>query len=1070
MKFKRIHIDGFGIFNDLSIEKVPPGLFVFLGENEAGKSTLLAFLRAMLFGFPDGRSKENMYQPLSGGRHGGVLTIADQEGKQYMIERHVGPRGGPVTVTLPDGKSAGEEKVRELLGVATRDLFRSIFAFSLSELQQFESLDNEAVRASIYSAGIGTGKVSLPKVDRDLQTALDELFKPGGSKPIVNAILGKLDKVRKDIRATTQDIVTFDALNAELDETQTEIENTQQRQDEARKQYDSTERLLRAWDDWIELCAKEKKLAELPRIDTFPPDGISRLERIEYKLSDLTTQVGGLEEKQQTSQEEHDNIVVEKHVIECSEEISYLQRGRDYYDSAVKDLPLRKQELEGAEQRLAEGLQELGPEWDTGKLGAFDTSIAEREAIRSHRDTIRDATDSIRICQNRVDLVGESTDKAQKIKNAAEETLAGIPEPAKKNPDAIAVQCKTLEKIAHTLRKQSHSRKELENIAQREIDFDQQEGQLKDQLEIGFPNLPWWPAVFILLLFVSYGGIALSLQDRQTDGFIMIMLAGLVFAGYMLFRRNWLHRTSQDVKRVKAHLGEIESRSTEIDAQRSDAENSLRELEAQAKQLCDEIGIAVPPDEEAVIELANETEGRLQTCRQWVAASRNLQDVIAELESAQKDQEKAEQTKKKAENALSDAGRKWAEWVASKGLREQLTPDGALEMVTRIGQCRDRLRSVEDLRNRTVLMDESVGDYRKRVGQVAACCEQPFSNGDDAGVVVDRLAERLQAAQDDQAKRQNLGDKLADLEQQTKLLHKQELKLNKELEELLGSSDASDKEEFRKRSEIWQQRQQLQDNLSQRNLALEKIAGRKEHVEALKENLARVTTPDNLERVKNTAKDNLAEIDRVLETLIDKRGGLREQLENLESEERSGELRMGEQSLLAELRQKAHEWTVYAIAKALLAEARERYERERQPAVIRTASGFFNLITHERYATILAPPGEATLDVEDGKGHRKHMAQLSRATLEQLYFAIRLGLIREFSQRQEALPVVMDDVFVNFDPYRAEAALEAVLELAQTHQVLLFTCHPETCDLVREAAPSTMFCELSDGRLVEATN
>ena len=76
--------------------------------------------------------------------------------------------------------------------------------------------------------------------------------------------------------------------------------------------------------------------------------------------------------------------------------------------------------------------------------------------------------------------------------------------------------------------------------------------------------------------------------------------------------------------------------------------------------------------------------------------------------------------------------------------------------------------------------------------------------------------------------------------------------------------------------------------------------------------------------------------------------------------------------------------------------------------------------------------------------------KLSRGTAEQLYLAVRLGLVREFAQRTAALPIVMDDVLVNFDPTRAERTAVALAEMSEHHQILLFTCHPETAELVRK--------------------
>jgi len=101
LRIEEIHIDGFGIFHDMTIAPVPPGLSVFRGENEAGKTTLLAFLRHMLFGFPDGRSKENRYPPVRGGKHGGQIVMVSASGDRFVVERHPGHGGGRVNVTLP---------------------------------------------------------------------------------------------------------------------------------------------------------------------------------------------------------------------------------------------------------------------------------------------------------------------------------------------------------------------------------------------------------------------------------------------------------------------------------------------------------------------------------------------------------------------------------------------------------------------------------------------------------------------------------------------------------------------------------------------------------------------------------------------------------------------------------------------------------------------------------------------------------------------------------------------------------------------------------------------------------
>jgi uncharacterized protein YhaN len=48
------------------------------------------------------------------------------------------------------------------------------------------------------------------------------------------------------------------------------------------------------------------------------------------------------------------------------------------------------------------------------------------------------------------------------------------------------------------------------------------------------------------------------------------------------------------------------------------------------------------------------------------------------------------------------------------------------------------------------------------------------------------------------------------------------------------------------------------------------------------------------------------------------------------------------------------------------------------------------------------------------------------------------------------VPVLADDILVNFDAERRRQAAKALMELAQTRQVILFTCHEEIVALVGE--------------------
>lgn len=64
--------------------------------------------------------------------------------------------------------------------------------------------------------------------------------------------------------------------------------------------------------------------------------------------------------------------------------------------------------------------------------------------------------------------------------------------------------------------------------------------------------------------------------------------------------------------------------------------------------------------------------------------------------------------------------------------------------------------------------------------------------------------------------------------------------------------------------------------------------------------------------------------------------------------------------------------------------------------------------------------------------------QLSQGTLDQVYLAARLGLVRQVTQDRRP-PLIFDDPFVAFDADRARRSAELLKDLAADHQVLFLT-------------------------------
>ena len=132
MKLISCHVDNFGTLHnfDMNFEE---GLNVVMHDNGWGKSTLAAFLKAMLYGYDNKRSKDlsendrKHYKPWQGGKYGGTLTF-EKNGTRYMVTRTFGDTARVDTVSLRDLDSGrilpGVENVGEWLFKLDADAFK----------------------------------------------------------------------------------------------------------------------------------------------------------------------------------------------------------------------------------------------------------------------------------------------------------------------------------------------------------------------------------------------------------------------------------------------------------------------------------------------------------------------------------------------------------------------------------------------------------------------------------------------------------------------------------------------------------------------------------------------------------------------------------------------------------------------------------------------------------------------------------------------------------------------------------------------------------------------------------
>ena len=1045
MKFEEIYINGFGIFHNHHIKNLTSGLTILVGPNEAGKSTILSFQKRILFGFPDRRSRLNLYPHLAGGNHGGRLIVSTGDNTRYIIERY-SKGANEVKVTLPDGSIGGTTELANLLGHANKNIFENIYAFGLNELQDFETLNSEAVKGRIYSAGTGIGAISLSEVQKNLENEAGNLFKERGSKPEINVLFNEIKNVGSKLREIEEDTQNFDNLHKELEEITKEITNAEHEQNQIRTKFNHTANLITVWDDWRKIQEAKERLQKIPEIENFPESGIEMLERNIDKIDELNERISEKNEGLEKIKIQKSAINIDENLLSSKGKILELQKGQDKYTSAVRDLPMREEELKRDKEGLKESLHEIGPSWDEEKLSKFDISIPTKEIVRKQHDTIKEARESIRDTEKEV----QGNDKG--IKNISEEI-----EKADKHLRTQSLQQIDKKRLEQQRKSLQLLRINYPNLKVKEADLRRLEEKeelftASKPLRAELPSKPpFWPA----LMFIAVGIISFILSilgNNWMMGISILAILSISAAIYIILSR----------KELPTAIPEgFEDKEADLSERRKKLESELQKIKSEMLSNAQICGFEDIPDPQLIENKDSELHAASEDLLKLNEFNKQRETLDQRLEKLS---EEANVVKKKMEELRKEeekAQKEWKNWLNGKGLELELTPEGAIDSFRIIKTCIGKKKSIEETKARIELIQEFIKEYETKISSVLEECDR---KKEEINVIMEleKIAEELNQAIEDSKTLEQLDISEENLKLELRNIEEKLKERQSSISELLSQGFAESETEFRENARNWKEHNKLMAEILQWEQNIKRISGDgKSYSDFINE--LEGAAPEDLEEKKLQLKDRLEEIENNLSELIEERGGIAKEIEQIERREQGSSLRVEKTVKMQKLKKKSEEWSILTLARTIMEKGIERYEQERQPGVIKEAQSFFSKMTLGRYPRIYAPLNEAKIYVEDKDGSRKDIQDLSGGTAEQLYLSLRFGFIREFSKRSESLPIVFDDILVNFDPERFRAACEAIKELANTNQVLYFTCHPESADLLTKIIPDSKIIDINAG-------
>lgn len=502
--------------------------------------------------------------------------------------------------------------------------------------------------------------------------------------------------------------------------------------------------------------------------------------------------------------------------------------------------------------------------------------------------------------------------------------------------------------------------------------------------------------------------------------------------------REWLTRRGDllDARAERAHAqARCDELDRRIDGHRSAVMRQLTALGADAAALAEE-SLAVLFERARHL---SETERQRRDARQ--RSEQERRKLATNLAAQQQDRDDAAATLETWRTAWSDA-------LAVLGLPEITALEAARSALDLLEGARQRAGEQRELATERDTLSARREHFEARLNEVLAATNRRADNNETPEQTVQRLAAALRQAQSDH---RLLATRQADLEvNRQRIAEHQQARLQAQarldaLGEKAGTTDRAGLEHAISASE---RKRQLEAERAAEIDALEAqgdgqpIAELVEAVEA--------SDADALREQVEALSEHIKDLETELNAARDARNTAKAEFDAVGGDNRAAIAAAERQTALADMQDAAERYLRVGTAALLLKWAGQRYSMDKQRPLIERGSTLMNMLTGgsiERLAGEFDERDELQIVGVRPDGDRVWPRGMSEGTRDQLYLALRVAAIEDYLTRAEPLPVIADDLFINFDDDRAMAGLDVLAGLAEQTQVLFFTHHQHLRDL-----------------------
>lgn len=253
--------------------------------------------------------------------------------------------------------------------------------------------------------------------------------------------------------------------------------------------------------------------------------------------------------------------------------------------------------------------------------------------------------------------------------------------------------------------------------------------------------------------------------------------------------------------------------------------------------------------------------------------------------------------------------------------------------------------------------------------------------------------------------------------------------------------------DMRTETALYQQRRQA--IVSGRTSCEQKLAAKRSRREELVGMMS--AGGEGPEAVKSLLDQRIRQRDELLEQserLSQRFGELQQKLDTARSARSFDELKLRYQELQTRRADSAMRLAELLLARRILETSIAAWESKSQPEVYRKASELLSMMTEGAWVKV-SMSSEGRLKVTDALRGTREPVHLSLGTCQQLYLSLRIALLITADNVGRSVPILADDILVNFDSRRRAGAARALAELARSRQVIVMTCHEEIVETMR---------------------